>query len=288
MGRSGASRLGTTNKKKSYIQGMASRQSTLEIEDDTEDEEEVAVVHKCSNSATSFEPPYWTFIFLDMSLREYVCVTVNLPSGLCREDTGLEGRVEAHVSPCRTKLLVTCEWPETMTDSVCMEQALSVRWKQSRKSRGGNSEETGTVFNILHAFDLQLHKIRTQNQLASTSNLGGTATIVLPFQVEPEMVLCETNLDQTIFSVNLYVVLKKVFKIKDKMVNNQMTVKLSNGMEQSSTKTEYTSFKKLSTYKSTTIGGYASSSDSSGPRPSPTKKKLKQLIKIQDADGGFS
>jgi hypothetical protein len=58
-----------------------------------------------------------------------------------------------------------------------MEQALAVRWKQSRKSKNGSCNQTGTVFNILHAFDLQLHKIRTQNLQKSTSNLGGTANI---------------------------------------------------------------------------------------------------------------
>jgi hypothetical protein len=223
-----------------------------------------------------------------MSLREYVCITVNIPSGLCREDTGLDNSVDVQVSHCRTKLLVTCEWTESMTASQCLEQALAVRWKQSRKSTGGSCNQTGTVFNILHAFDLQLHKIRTQNLLPSSSNLGATATINLPFQVEPEMVVCETHLDDTIYSVNLYVVLKKVFKTKDKLVSSQMTVKMSNGIKKASTKTEFTSFKKLSTFEQVCAEGYASSSSGSIESVVPNKKKLKKLIKIQEADKGFS
>jgi hypothetical protein len=107
-----------------------------------------------------------------MSLREFVCVIVNIPSGLRRDKPGLEGVVDVQLSPCRNKLLVACEWPQSMTDSIC-------------------------------TFDLQLQKIHTQNLLGSSSNLVLAAAIVLPFQVEQEMVVCETNLDKTICSVNI-------------------------------------------------------------------------------------
>jgi hypothetical protein len=213
--------------KNNYLSGLSTRNA---VEVESEEEEESHVISKCSNSTNTFVPPYWSFVFSDMTLREYVCVTVNIPSGLCREQVGLDGLVDVQVSACRTKLLIACEWPESMTMSSCMENALSVRWKQRGNSKGGSCNQTGTVFNILHAFDLQLHKIRTQNLQSSSSNLGGTATIVLPFQVEPEMVVCETNIEETICSVNLYVVMKKVFKTKDKLVTNKMTVKVSNGM----------------------------------------------------------
>jgi hypothetical protein len=161
-----------------------------------------------------------------------------------------------------------------------MEQALAVRWRQCRKSKGGSSNQTGTVFNILHAFDLQLHKIQMQNQVTSTSNLCATATIYLPFQVEPEMVLCETNVEAAICSVNLYVVLKKVFKTKDKMVTNRMTVKVSNSIKKSATNMAYSS-----NYQRTTslikmekeTNGYSSSGSSTTSRP--TKKQLRSLHK---------
>jgi hypothetical protein len=175
-----------------------------------------------------------------------------------------------------------------MTDSVCLEDAEAVQWKQGNTSRGGSCDQTGTVFNILHAFDLQLHKICTQNLLSASSYLGATATIVLPFQVEPELVLCESFLEQTICSVNLYVVLKKVFKTKDKLVRSQMTVKVSNGIRKSTTKTEYTSFQKHSTYNECT--GNFKQEYYNGSRASaepPSKKKLKNILNLQDEDGEF-
>jgi hypothetical protein len=256
------------NNKNNYLTTVGTRGA---VEMDSEEDEEIVLVNKCTNSTNSFTPPYWCFVFSDMSLREYVCVTVNIPSGLCRGETGLEGVVDVQLAPCRTKLLVACEWPQSMTDSTCMEQALSVRWKQSRKSRGGNCNQTGTVFNILHAFDLQLHKIRTQNLLGSSSNLGGTATIVLPFQVEHEMVVCETNLDETICSVNVYVVLKKVFKAKDKLVSSRMTVKVSNGMRKS-TEGQGSILKKPFFEKVGKVdNGYSSSDNSTCSKERPKK-----------------
>jgi hypothetical protein len=121
-----------------------------------------------------------------------------------------------------------------------------------------------------------------QNQLSSTSNLGGTATILLPFQVEPEMVICEPNLESGTCSVNLYVVLKKVFKTKDKLVTNKMTLKVSNGIRKSDTG----SAAYLSNYQKTSTSTYVkvekenngySSSGSSTSSVVPPKKILKSV-----------
>jgi hypothetical protein len=248
---------------------------------ESEDEEEVLTVHKCTNSTNTFTPPYWCFVFSDNTLREYryVCVTMNIPSGLCRDDTGLDGVLDVSVSPCCTRLLVACEWPESMTASRCMEQALVVRWKQSRNPNGSSCNQTGTVFNILHAFDLQLHKIRTQNLQSSTSNLGGTASIVLPFQVEPETVVCEPTLDETTCSVNLYVVLKKVFKTKDKLITSRMAVKMTNGIKKANVAYGSGSHFQKSTYLKIEKSeeGY-SSSGSSTLSHQPVPKKVKRKI----------
>lgn len=44
--------------------------------------------------------------------------------------------------------------------------------------------------------------------------LGGTPAINLPFRVDPNMVLCEIDLDKAVGSVNLYMVLKKAITSK--------------------------------------------------------------------------
>jgi hypothetical protein len=70
MVRSGSNnfvRNNMVNKKKSYIHRIANRSSTLEIEDNSEDEEDVAVVQKCTNSTTSFKTPV-----LDVYFFRYV------------------------------------------------------------------------------------------------------------------------------------------------------------------------------------------------------------------------
>jgi hypothetical protein len=71
--------------------------------------------------------------------------------------------------------------------------------------------------------------------LTSSSNLGSTATTVLPFQVEPKIVMYQPNLEANTCSVNLYVVLKKTFKMKDKLVTSIMTLQVSKGIKKSST-----------------------------------------------------
>jgi hypothetical protein len=256
--------------KNNYLNSIATRNA---VELESEEEEETCLVHKCTNSTNTFVPPYWSFVFSDMSLREYVCITINLPSGMCRADADLDGVLDVSVSPCRTRLLVAMEWPESMTASRCMEQALAGRWKQSRKAKSGSTgscNQTGTVFNILHAFDVQLHKIRTQNLQSSASNLGGTVSIALPFQVEPETVLCEPTLDETICSV----VLKKIFKSKDKLVTSKMTVKVTNGIKQSSSGYGST-YQKSSLKIEKTEQGYSSSGSStvSNPRQKKSSKK---------------
>jgi hypothetical protein len=67
----------------------------------------------------------------------------------------------------------------------------------------------------------------------SSCTLGGTASIALPVQVELDMVLRKTIPYKTICRVNLYVVLKKVFKTKDKLVTRKIIVKSSNCIKKS-------------------------------------------------------
>jgi hypothetical protein len=142
-----------------------------------------------------------------------------------------------------------------------MEQALAVRWKQSRKSKNGSCNQTGTVFNILHAFDLQLHKIRTQNLQKSTSNLGGTANNTLPFQVEPEPVL------------------KKVFKSKDKLVTSTMKVKVTNGIKKSNA--NYGGSTHTYIKQEQNEDGYSSSGSSTLSHQPPPRKVKRKITALQ-------
>jgi hypothetical protein len=217
-------------KKHSYLNAGA--KSTGGTVDDTTEDEETSTVATCTNSTGTFVPPYWCFVFTDIQLRSYVCVTINIPSGLCSKSTGLENVVDAKVSACRNKLEIACSWPETLTAPTCMENALSVMWSQhSHTGRQAVAGVGSTVSNILLAFELELHKIRKQNKVSTNNMLGATAYIDLPFNVEAELLVCETTWDRLIHSVNLYVVLKKTVKSEDQIQNKRMAVRICDGLE---------------------------------------------------------
>lgn len=140
-------------------------------------------------------------------MRDYVCVQVKLPSGIIDEVNSLQDKVHATVSTCKYRLIVKCEWTETMCASRCMEDALSTMWKNSTTHL--NDYNVSTRSNMVQAFKKELHKIRLQNKVSNNCLLGSTCTINLPFQVESDMTVCEPNWDRTVGSVNLYVVIKK-------------------------------------------------------------------------------
>jgi hypothetical protein len=210
------------NPKNGYLHSTMKKPTlgTITVDSDCEDTEIlVPEAYKCTNSTGVFTPPYWSFVFSDTTLRDYVCITVNLPSGVCDHQYGLDGKLDSKLSSCCTKLTVAVEWPATMVTSTCMEEALSVEWNaKGASSRGGGV--ASTVSNILQAFEKELYKMRLKNRVGDNNMLGGTATIQLPFRVEPDMVLCEPNLDRAVGSVNLYVVLKKALSSKDQYKKN--------------------------------------------------------------------
>jgi hypothetical protein len=105
------------------------------------------------------------------------------------------------MAACCTKLLVECEWPATLTTPTCMQDALTVKWKNKTSNTKDKDSYCAarTVFNILFAFDKELCKMRNVNCVTVNSMLGSnTATISLPFKVEPKIVLCKTGLVRTI------------------------------------------------------------------------------------------
>jgi hypothetical protein len=214
--------------KHSYIHsGRKNSGPTEEVLDD--DEDVVEKVGKCTNSTGTFCPPYWSFIFSDVFLRDYVCITINIPSGLVHKHYGLEGKVDATVSACKTKLEVACEWPETMTTATCLEDALSVEWNSYGDNGTQGMGMANTVSNILQAFEKELLKVRQQNKVTTNLMLGATAIIILPFQVETEPVLCQPNLDRKMGSCNLYVVLKRTVKKQDLIPAKRMAIRVSDG-----------------------------------------------------------
>jgi hypothetical protein len=213
------------NNKNSYLHSTQMKSvggtGTITVDSDNEDTEiQVPELYTCTNSTGVFVPPYWSFVFSDTTLRDYVCITVNLPSGVCDHKYGLEGKVDSKLSSCCTKLNVACEWPATMVTSTCMEVALSTEWNTNDSSSRGNGMAS-TLSNIIQAFEKELYKMRLKNRVGESNMLGGTATIHLPFRVEPDMVLCSPNLDRAVGSVNLYVVLKKAITSKDIIKKNK-------------------------------------------------------------------
>jgi hypothetical protein len=73
--------------------------------------------------------------------------------------------------------------------------------------------------------------MRNVNRVTANSMLGSTAAKILPYQVEPEMVLCKTALDRTIRSENLYVVLKNTVKNQEQHGTKRMRLRISNGLQ---------------------------------------------------------
>jgi hypothetical protein len=224
--------LGTLPKKNfknSYLNnvGPISRDTEIKIEDDEDEEDQEGVRgYSCSNSTKQLILPYWSFVFSDVNLRDYVCIQMNLPSGICSPNGVLSDKVEATVSSCKTRLIVLVEWPETLSSSACMEDALSSTWGAT----GRDASNGSTVGNMIQAFKKEIHKIRTQNKVSKNCLLGSTCTIDLPFQVETDMVVCEPNWERTIGSINLYVVLKKQSKKSEIYEENKMKVRMSNAL----------------------------------------------------------
>jgi hypothetical protein len=219
--------------KDSYLNNIVTDQ--LEIEDDEEEEGSSVRGYSCSHSTKNMILPHWCFVFSDTELREYVCVQINLPSGICHKVHGVQDRVEATVSTCKNKLIVACEWPETMCSSRCMQDALS---GMCNNSTGNSSSYGSTMSNMIQAFRQEIHKIRVQNKISKNCTLGSTCTVDLPFTVETDMVICAPNWDKTIGSVNLYVVLKKMKKQQDMYKDNRMSVRVTKALGEEQ-KTEY-------------------------------------------------
>jgi hypothetical protein len=54
------------------MQKLGNKGSTEEIDEDIQDNTAVEEVTKCTNSTGTFVPPYWSFIFSDSDLQDYV------------------------------------------------------------------------------------------------------------------------------------------------------------------------------------------------------------------------
>jgi hypothetical protein len=212
--------------------GVGTKDSEIKIDDEDDDEQQDSLRgYNCTNSTKQTILPYWSFVFSDVNLRDYVCIQMNIPSGLCTPEGGLADKVEATVSTCKTRLIVVMEWPETLTTCRCMEDALSGTWTTSTGSTFNMHSTSGsTVGNMVQAFKKELHKIRLQNKVGMKSLLGSKCTIDLPFQVESDMVVCQPNMEQEIGSVNLYIVLKKQCKKSEVYEENKMKVRMSNAL----------------------------------------------------------
>jgi hypothetical protein len=215
--------------KTSYVHsGRNKKNEVVDLQDEDKDDEDVPA--NCSNSTGTFAPPYWSFIFSDVNLRDHVCLMVSMPSGLL-DRNGLDGKVDATVSTCKRVLEIACEWPESMTKARCMQDALSVQWNANGSTAPIGIGVANTVSNILQAFEKELRKIRIQNKVTANDMLGSTVKIPLPFEVESDMVLCQPNLERKYISVILYVVLKKTLKKQDQFSVKRMSICVSGDYE---------------------------------------------------------
>jgi hypothetical protein len=80
--------------KNSYVNNIV--EEINEGEDKTEDNDATRG-HVCSNSTKNIIMPYSRVVFSDVHLRDYVCIQVNLPSGICDKLHGLQDKVQATV-----------------------------------------------------------------------------------------------------------------------------------------------------------------------------------------------
>jgi hypothetical protein len=220
----GRGEVAVRSNKTSYVH--TGKNAVLDLADDEDDTAEIDAPVRCANSTGIFAPPYWSFVFSDIMLRDHVCVMVSMPSGLL-DKHGLDGKVDATVSTCKHKLDIACEWPEAITKASCMQDALSVQWSTYDGQCSVRSGSASTVSNILQAFEKELRKVHIQNKVTANNMLGSTVKINLPFEVESDMVLCQPNLDRKYGSVILYIVLKKTLKKQDQFSVKKMSIRVS-------------------------------------------------------------
>ena len=80
-------------------------------------EEKEPVPEDCKNcTINGFMPMYMVHRFRDQAMLEHCLVIINLPSGVA--SGGLDGKLSSTVSNCGTKLVIQCEWPQSMSDVV--------------------------------------------------------------------------------------------------------------------------------------------------------------------------
>jgi hypothetical protein len=100
-----------------------------------------------------------------------------------------------------------------MVYSLYMEDVLPSGWDKRI--------DACTKYNILQAFDKELHGVRITNKVSTNNILVSTAIINLPFKVDQEMTMCQPNLEYSTWSVNLFIVVKRVLTVAD---HNQSTI----------------------------------------------------------------
>ena len=178
-------------------------------------EEKEVQVEDCKNcTINGFIPMYMVHRFRDQAMLEHCLVIINLPSGVAAG--GLEGKLSSTVSSCGTKLIIQCEWPQSLSDVDALKAAI----KDDVIHKEGRRVGSETMHGIVSAFKLELQRIREQIGFKESQCLGATTVIELPFEVDSIPWLSTTSCDSTTESYTVYIILRKHTKAKDKNACN--------------------------------------------------------------------
>jgi hypothetical protein len=103
---------------------------------------------------SNFSPMYMLYEFEDADAEECCAVIVNLPSGVAAG--GLRGKINTKVDSSMRRLLITVEWPESLTCVDALQDALV----ESLMDKFGNRRATSMLHHIVLGHKKEVKKIR--------------------------------------------------------------------------------------------------------------------------------
>jgi hypothetical protein len=152
---------------------------------------------------SNFSPMYMLYQFEDADAEECCCVIVNLPSGVAAG--GLRGKINTKVDSSMQRLLITVEWPESLTCVDSLQDALV----ESLMDKFGNQRATSMLHHIVLGHKKEVKKIRASTGIDKSQYFSSKTVINLPFKCISQPVTTKTvNCGRT-EAYNIYMVFKK-------------------------------------------------------------------------------
>jgi putative lipoic acid-binding regulatory protein len=128
------------------------------------------------NSIDKMLPAYMGWSFKDDDLVQYICLYINLPSGIVSAgNIDLYGKIEPSLTDENETLVLKCQWPSSMSD----EEVLTLGVKHTK-----TGSCNGTMVPMKQKFREQLVKIKRELGLNNMCNIGTDIKIPLPTKVE--------------------------------------------------------------------------------------------------------